>query len=319
MPQHPVTRALLDFLNARSGEAFDLSGKVDARRYLPRRFDERLPLILSHQLYPGYQEMVGENWLHWHDYLECFVALSGKGEFCMGAHEFSFGPGDIVIVDPLKLHGVMRMEASHTALVILFPRELVVPASNALDAAFLAAWEQRPAEALPVLRASHRRAAAVHEAVHRLVESWDQRPGPETKLRLLTALWALREAMVLGDWSAVPSRGDMSEKEEKLRKALDYIAAHSHQTLAQPEVARAVGMSTSRFRQFFKETTGWGFARFLIEQRVLAAAGMLRDTRQTVADVAYQCGFADQSHLLKCFKAKFGVSPKAYRQQCGGA
>jgi AraC-like DNA-binding protein/mannose-6-phosphate isomerase-like protein (cupin superfamily) len=315
---HAATRDLLNYLNARDGDAFDLAGKVDARRYLGRRFEERLPLLLSHQLYPGYREMVGENWLHWHDYLECFVALSGKGEFSMGAHQFRFGPGDIVVVDPLKLHGVMRMDASHTALVMFFPREFVAPSGAAVDSAFLAAWEQRPANVLPLLRASHKRAPAVHEALLSLARSWfELPPGPLLKLELLHVLWQLREALAAGSWGVSPTGRDMPEREAKLRNALGYIAQHFHRSVSQPEVAKAIGMSTSRFRQFFKETTGWGFARYLIEQRVTAAATLLRESSQTIADIAHLSGFADQSHLLRCFREKYGLSPKAYRKDCG--
>lgn len=73
-------------------------------------------------------------------------------------------------------------------------------------------------------------------------------------------------------------------------------------------------MSTSRFRAFFKETTGWGFARYLREQRVERAAKLLRESSESIAAIAHRTGFADQSHLLRWFREKYHVSPKEYRR-----
>jgi AraC-like DNA-binding protein len=258
--------------------------------------------------------MVGENWLHWHDYYELFVALSGEGDFCLGSESFVFKPGDIVVVDPLKIHGVMKMDASHSALVLLFPSELVAPTEHPTDVCLLGAWEQRAA-GLPVLQSSAKEAAPVHASMLALVEAWFSKKSEliELKILFLQMLLHLRRAMV----GIEPSQGAPGPKhrEQRLRRALDYMARHMHEPLAQPSVAHEVGMSTSRFRAFFKQTTGWGFARYVMEQRVERAARLLREGSESVASIAHMTGFADQSHLLRCFRKKFGVSPREYRQQ----
>ena len=74
-------------------------------------------------------------------------------------------------------------------------------------------------------------------------------------------------------------------------------------------------MSVSRFRAFFKETTGWGFSDYLRELRLERAARLLRESAESVAEVAYETGFADQSHLQRLFKGRYGICPLAYRKQ----
>ncbi len=314
---HPATQELVGFLTRQRAEVFDLTGRVDDRRYLGRTFPADLPLIVSLQQYPAYRHMVGENWLHWHDYFECFVALSGQGDFSAGNDRFLFGPGDVVVVDPLKIHGVMRMEASHSALVMLFPRHLVAPTESAVDVAFLEAWENRAPGALPVLRAADDNAPALHEALLRLARCWfsseDNHP-PELKLRLLEVLLRLRAALASTEGAKAGTDSDRSLREARLRRALDFVSLHGHEAISQPEVAKAAGMSTSRFRAFFKETTGWGFARYLREQRVERAAKLLRESTESIAAIAHRTGFADQSHLLRWFREKYHISPKEYRR-----
>ena len=317
---HTATQELISFLAQQRSEEFVLTGRVDDRRYLGRQFPGEMPLILSLQRYPAYQHMVGENWLHWHDYFEFFLALSSQGDFCAGNDRFLFEPGDVVVVDPLKIHGVMRMEASHSALVILFPRHLVAPTETAVDVAFLGAWEHRPAAAPPVVRADHETAPALHAALLDLARGWfsPAKGGsdrlPALKLRLLAVLLCLRTSLASTDDLKPHSDSDRALREARLRRALDYVSLHGHEAISQPQVAKAAGMSTSRFRAFFKETTGWGFARYLREQRVERAAQLLRESSESIATIAHRTGFADQSHLCRCFRDKHGVAPKDYRR-----
>ncbi|MCW0219651.1 MAG: AraC family transcriptional regulator [Prosthecobacter sp.] len=313
------TCELLAFLGTQKAETFDLAGRIDSRRYLGRRFPEPLPLIMSLQQYPGYRRMVGENWMHWHDYYECFIALSGRGDFRSGNDRFLFDPGDIVIVDPLKIHGVMRMEAAHTALVILFPTHLIAQPASVVDQGFLSPWDRRTEGVLPLLKGSDPAAPAVHEALLKLTQVWFSEVLGEDrwvslKYHFTQVLYYLRQAFVTASCQSIPGT-DRALSEDRLRRSLDYVSLHAHESISQPEAARAAGMSTSRFRAFFKETTGWGFAQYVRELRVERAAKSLRDSDDSVAAIAHMTGFADQSHLLRCFKLKYGESPIAYRQR----
>lgn len=320
MPASPLQQ-LLGYLEFQPTETFDLADRVDGRGYLARSFPAGLPLLLSRQAYPRYRRMVGENWMHWHDYYEFFLALSGHGRFRCGHERFAFRPGDIVLVEPLKIHGVLQMEATHTALVVLFPRHLVAnPGASEIDEAYLAAWDQHAAEEPPVVTRDHAGAAAVHRALLDLARTWfDAAEGEKRNLRLklelLATLLPLREAVPLAATGHPLSAARRKRREARLRQALDFMSRRLHEPFSQTEVAREVGMSVSRFRAFFKETTGWGFAHYVRDQRVERAAKLLRETGDSVASIACLTGFSDQSHLLRCFKEKYGRTPTAYRKQ----
>jgi AraC family transcriptional regulator len=51
------------------------------------------------------------------------------------------------------------------------------------------------------------------------------------------------------------------------------------------------------------------------ELRLEHACRLLATTRQTVAEIAQSCGFADQSHLGRLMRRRLGVSPARYRAQ----
>jgi AraC-like DNA-binding protein len=48
-------------------------------------------------------------------------------------------------------------------------------------------------------------------------------------------------------------------------------------------------------------------------RRLNKARDLLR-AGQTIADVAFEMGFADQSHLGRWFKRAFGITPGLYRR-----
>jgi AraC-like DNA-binding protein/mannose-6-phosphate isomerase-like protein (cupin superfamily) len=316
---NPDTRDLLAYLAELRHEPFAPEGRIDGRRYLARDFSTELPLTLVLQEYPQYRQMVGENWMHWHDYYELFVALSGAGEFRVGNDRFAFRSGDVVLVDPLKIHGVTRMEASHTALVILFQAAAVAPTGAALDRSFLSAWDRRSEKTLPRLRGEDTTGGAVHGAVLRLARAWFEHPPGEgrtleLKFHFLEILFHLGRGFESNQGREEPATA-RGLREARLHRALEYLSLHCHGPVSQEEVAHAAGMSCSRFRAFFKQTTGWGFGDYLRDLRLERAATLLRESAASVAEVAYRTGFADQSHLQRLFKGKYAISPLAYRKQ----
>jgi AraC-like DNA-binding protein/mannose-6-phosphate isomerase-like protein (cupin superfamily) len=316
-------RELFEYLRAQPREAFSVTGKMDARRHLARTFPKPLPLLLSYQSYPSYRRMVGDNWMHWHDYYELWVATEGSGEFRAGNHQFAFAPGDIVLVDPLKIHGVLRMERAHMPLVMFFRMEAIAAATSEVDLAFLSAFDRRPESVRPIVAGNSNAAVKIHGAIQRLALAWFARTSRDRavtlKFHLLEVLLQLRDAFPEGG-DPVPRESVTmrAEREAKLGRVLEYVSHRFHTPLSQPEVARIAGMSPSRFRIFFKETTGWGFADYLRDFRLERAAHLLRESTESVASVAYRTGFADQSHLQRLFKTKYAISPLAYRKQCAG-
>ena len=63
------------------------------------------------------------------------------------------------------------------------------------------------------------------------------------------------------------------------------------------------------FPQFF----GCGFGEYLRKLRIEKSLILLRNKSFSLTEIAFACGFADQSHFTRCFKLFMGLSPKEYR------
>jgi AraC-like DNA-binding protein len=97
-------------------------------------------------------------------------------------------------------------------------------------------------------------------------------------------------------------------------KALDFMRTNLHRDISRDETARHAGISPSHFSRLLKERTGRSFTELLRQCRVDLASDLLRTTEKSLAEIADDCGFCDQSHFTHIFQDVKGVTPKLFRQ-----
>lgn len=80
-------------------------------------------------------------------------------------------------------------------------------------------------------------------------------------------------------------------------------------------IARKMQMTDSHLSRMFKKNTGFNFSEYLTERRLEEAARLLlQDNKLKVADISETLGYGNPTYFLSRFKAKYGVSPSAYRK-----
>lgn len=99
-----------------------------------------------------------------------------------------------------------------------------------------------------------------------------------------------------------------------LQLVIDYIQAHLDADLSLAHLAALVEMSPHYFAQLFKQSVGVSPHQYVLRCRVEQAKILLRQRQFSIAEVAYQVGFANQSHLNRHFKRLVGVTPGQWRR-----
>ncbi|MBR1414342.1 MAG: helix-turn-helix domain-containing protein [Prevotella sp.] len=79
------------------------------------------------------------------------------------------------------------------------------------------------------------------------------------------------------------------------------------------QMAEACAVSRSVLQRRTKQLMGLTPADFLREARIKHACRLFTTTDQTVAEVAYHCGFNDPKYFSRCFKQSVGMSPTEYK------
>lgn len=102
---------------------------------------------------------------------------------------------------------------------------------------------------------------------------------------------------------------------DRLQIVIDYINAHLDRDIKLADIAELVGVSQYYFCHLFKQSFGITPHQYLIQQRIEQAKLLLPNRELSLAEIAQECGFTDQSHFTKHFKRLVGITPKAMRSQ----
>lgn len=112
--------------------------------------------------------------------------------------------------------------------------------------------------------------------------------------------------------------------EQQEQQAADTLSAYDQQQINQaalilardlvhppriPELARAVGLNTSKLKEGFKEVFGQTIGRYLREQRMRRAFQLLEGGATSVAEVAQQVGYTHAGHFARRFRERYGFFP----------
>ncbi len=212
----------------------------------------------------------------------CLVA--GKRYLYVGANKLAICPGDLVIIPPCAAHACASASAEATEWICghIPPRLLeFLPASH-----FCLRY--------PGLTAGFRTVAADAFANGRLpVQAWHN---------FIAALGRL-----------APDKPVSANEESDL---FAYACAQMEEEPARKlplwQLAQSCGLGKSNFLRSFKKANRITPGRYLTSMRVLKAQQLLTNGMD-LAQCAIYCGFYDQSHFSRIFKANLGITPGNYR------
>lgn len=74
-------------------------------------------------------------------------------------------------------------------------------------------------------------------------------------------------------------------------------------------------LSKSQLYRKIKSCIGCTPLEFIKQVRIKQASHMLKNSKKSISDIAFQCGFSDASYFSRVFKEWTGISPSEYREQ----
>ena len=98
-----------------------------------------------------------------------------------------------------------------------------------------------------------------------------------------------------------------------IETALEALRSEYPRRLTLVELARQLRLHPVYLSRAFRDHTGSSFSRCVTEARVRYAARRLEDPSASLAEIALDAGFTDQSHFTRVFKRETGTTPGAYR------
>ncbi|MBC7653047.1 MAG: helix-turn-helix transcriptional regulator [Oligoflexus sp.] len=147
----------------------------------------------------------------------------------------------------------------------------------------------------------------------------DKKQGFDSVLELISILHDLSTSRNMRTLSDVTFSNDQfNYNSRRIEKVFEYINNNYSKQLTLADVSKIANMPETSFSRFLKKRTGNTFIDSINEIRIGHASRMLIDTTNTIAEIAYNCGFNNISNFNRTFKKKKGLTPKEFREDFTG-
>jgi len=107
--------------------------------------------------------------------------------------------------------------------------------------------------------------------------------------------------------------GTLSPRQRRIIE--EYIHENCQQKITLSDLASCIHLSVPHFARMFRATFHCSPYQYVLTQRIEKAKLLLTISNLSLADVAHDCGFANQSHLTKTFSRFVGVSPARFARE----
>ena len=196
------------------------------------------------------------------------------------------------------------------------------PLSYPCDSSYLFPFYSRPVEVEPAVRPADKASAMVHSALNNMLECYLNAAIPVEarragcKVYLLQALYHLS---VHFDRAGVPATDYDSHRRESFQfgRLYEYLRENYGDPITVSRAASMLGLSDFQFMKFFRKATGTTFVTYLTRIRLAHAHRLLAETDRSIASIAAEVGFSDQSYFDRRFRQHYKHSPREVRASAG--
>lgn len=255
--------------------------------------------------------------LHYHEEYELNLIINGKGiKRIVGDNIEVIDDLELVLIGPNLYHAWVTHQCDSetiTEVTIQFHKDL-------FDERFLK--RNQLAFLKNMLERSQRGISFAPETIHLLKDrllDLDKKSGFDSVLELLSVLHDLSTSRNMRTLSNLSFNNEkICYNSRRIEKVFEHMNANYHKHVTLAEVARIANMPEASFSRFIRKRTGKTFIDSLNEIRLGHASRMLIDSTNTVAEIAYKCGFNNISNFNRIFKRKKMCIPKEFRETYTG-
>ncbi len=255
------------------------------------------PIVAGSQTQPtefgrGFRPAGTRDWL-------LVATVAGLGYARTGRGVADLNPGDLLLIAPgtPQEYGYLEERTEWVNLWVHF-----WPRPHWLS------WLRWP-EAAPgiMLLRTGEGFAAIEAEFRRLIEA----QGQPLRLRHDKAMNALERILI--DCDAINPLQAGAQIDPRIRKALEIVGERLADPLAVDDLARAVGLSRSRFSVLFAAETRVSPQAYIESMRMTRAAQLLTMSSWPVGQIAEEVGIPNAYYFSTRFRARFGMPPTAWR------
>lgn len=254
--------------------------------------------------------------MHKHDYIEMFYVCAGEITHCIDGREIKMQAGDFLMLNQHVKHGVKRAEYGDVGInFIVLPEFFDIPlrmmrGKNAL-ADFLVGTLRRNDPTPQYLNFHLGNEKPISNLMENMIESIIKDNNNENVINQYSM--GLVFLYLLNHLDKLSSNSSNSYEDIIVRATLQYIDS-DYRSASLSKIADDFNMSLPSLSRLIKKNTGLTFQEHLMGKRFGKAVTLLEETKLPVEQIVENAGYENQSYFYRQFKARFGMTPNAYRK-----
>lgn len=236
---------------------------------------------------------------HRHDgYAEVTWVIDGHGTHYLADVCLQASVGDVFFIREQDSHHYIGGPTGLTVLNAAIPTTLLADAKKRLEGLEIWPWDRE------------RRYGTLGAAAMSRLAYWAEELQPHY---LHTADVIAFLADLVRQSARADRRGGQSPPPPWLSAAIGHWRTADDLSAGPGAFAAQCGRSSDHVNRAVRASYGCTTSALLLRLRLDRAASLLRLSDHSVLDIAFITGFSNQGYFHRCFKDRFGTTPRAYR------
>jgi AraC-like DNA-binding protein len=227
--------------------------------------------------------------------------------------------GDLFVVGNAYFHGISAFRSPRAKEVLLyFLPEVILGEEASVDGIEYLAPFLYQDTAFPHVIPS--RTGVPSEIYKLMMRIHAELPAQSAQARAYVKAYLRMILVLLGDYyrshhGFTRVLVDRERSIDRIKPVFDYMDSHYTERIDVDTAAGMLNMSRSHFMRFFRTVTGESFVNYLNRFRSAKAEVLLPSSNKSIAEIAQEVGFCDQSYFSKVFQKFVHTQPRAYRRR----
>lgn len=256
------------------------------------------------------ERIVNHQWhsrdLHWHDYFEIEIVLSGSGIHQFNGTDFPLTEGCAYLLTPMDIHALIPDPDTELHLIHLRFNEQAI--SNEVRDLLL---QHNYTHSVKLNEDEFSRLLTHLSELLRCFEGSNTTQGLSIQLMLSYLCLHIIRTNKESE-NRFPS---FTTSNPTVHQTLQYILYNFRKKITMKELGERAHVSPNHLALLFKQTTGTTCMQMIADLRLQYATKLLRNPDLSIETISEQSGFSAASYFISVFRKRFGITPKEYQNQ----
>ncbi|MEZ0484430.1 AraC family transcriptional regulator [Fibrella aquatica] len=254
--------------------------------------------------------------VHKHTYFEIIFILRGNGLHHINGNTFDYSQGDVFLLGPEDYHNFTIQEVTEFCFIRFNESVHKQPERDSPSP-----WEPiiktlltTSSQSRGTIVADQQEKQKLHYLLKVLEEEYEREQSPYFVIIRDSLLRSMLMILARNLFGQTPAHMLTTDSVEGI---LLYVRRHIYEPdkLGIDHLANVFHYAPAYISLFFKKQTGESLKQYIIKHKIKLIEARLLYSSMTLAQIADEFGYTDESHLCKQFRKYTGCTPGAFRRR----